>query len=98
MSGADLCLTRYYAAVDRKDFQAAAAMLHPALTFAVHLPGCEPCAGTVRLRVLRGRRTLAVRRVALRPDCTVRVRFRVDRAHRLRVRASLRTRSPGEGT
>jgi hypothetical protein len=39
VSGADLHLTRYYAAVDQNDFEAAAGMLHPALTFAVHLPG-----------------------------------------------------------
>lgn len=38
MSGTDLRLTRYYAAVDRSDLEAAAAMLHPSVAFAMHLP------------------------------------------------------------
>ena len=38
MARDDLQLIRYYAAVDRNDLRAAQALLHPNITFAVHLP------------------------------------------------------------
>jgi len=39
MRDASCRLARYYAEVDKGDFEAAAAMLHPRVQFAVHLPG-----------------------------------------------------------
>lgn len=39
-------LTRYYAAVDAGDFELAAAMLHPRVQFAIHLPAGPRRGGT----------------------------------------------------
>ena len=39
MSDSDLTLLRYYASVDGGDLEGAGAMLHPAVSSAIHLPG-----------------------------------------------------------
>jgi hypothetical protein len=64
----DLQLIRYYAAVDRNDLQGAQALLHPDVTFAVHLP-----AGATRgtrsdelIAYLTGRGDIVRRHVPLR--------------------------------
>ena len=64
----DLHLTRYYAAVDRDDLEGAGAMLHPQVTFAVHLPAGVN-RGTTREQLigyLTGRGDVVRRHVPLR--------------------------------
>lgn len=63
-----MSLARYYAAVDKGDFEAAGAMLHPRVTFAVHLPA-GATRGTTReelIGYLAGRGPVVRRHVLLR--------------------------------
>ena len=64
----DLHLTRYYAAVDRDDLAAAAAMLHPRVTFALHLPSGTTRGGTREelIGYLTGRGEVVRRHLPLR--------------------------------
>jgi hypothetical protein len=64
----DLQLIQYYAAIDRNDFRGAQALLHPNVTFAIHLP-----AGATRgttsdelMSYLTGRGDIVRRHVLLR--------------------------------
>jgi ketosteroid isomerase-like protein len=73
----DLQLTRYYAAVDRGDLETAGAMLHPQVTFAVHLPAGVN-RGTTReglIGYLTGRGDVVRRHVPLRTSRDADVEF-----------------------
>ncbi|MFI5957466.1 hypothetical protein [Cryptosporangium sp. NPDC051539] len=61
-------LVRYYAAVDRGDFAGAKLMLHPGVTFAIHLPGGANRGASAEelLGYLTGRGDVVRRHVPLR--------------------------------
>lgn len=73
----DLQLTRYYAAVDHDDLETARALLHPEVTFAVHLPAGVN-RGTTReelIGYLTGRGDVVRRHVPLRTSRDADVEF-----------------------